>query len=721
MDKSWMKQSRLSDVYDEGVKRFLDFAFRNLTSDEIIRCPCKKCKLRSLVTREVAYDHLIAIGFLEDYTTLVFHGELESSSAPNNEANSRNRSYMDIDMESLMHEAFGIPSSHETENHMPTGFEDQLNEDQPNPEATTFFSFVKDANKELYPGCETYTKLSFIIYNNSFSMLLNLLKAILPDGESLPNSFCEMKKIIGKLGLECPKCHTSRYVIPEGDSNNSASSELASSKVPAKVLRYFPLIPRLQRLFISSMTASVMRWHKEDRTKDGYMRHPADSPAWKTFDHKHPDFSAEPRNVRLGLATDGMNPFKTMSTTYSIWPVILMAYTLPSWMCMDRENLFLSMIIPGPSSPGNNIDVYLRPLIDELNLLWGDGVVTFDISTKTNFRMRAALMWTISDLPGLAYVSGWSTRGKYGCICCHKETCSTWLKYGRKFCYMGHRRFLEKNHAFRKDDKSFYGGKENGSAPLPLDGCTILEMLEGVQIEFGKNCANPDLPYNWKKKSIFFELPYWKDNLIRHNLDVMHIEKNVCESIIGTLLNLEGKTKDGLNARLDLELVGLKQELHPKRGQNQKTTLPSACYSLKKEEKTSFCKFLKNVKVPDAYAANISRCVNVKDKKIFGMKSHDCHILIQQLLPLAVRGMLSPIVRECLVDLSNFFREIYSKVKMPQDFMHLEKKISNTLCKLEKIFPPAFFDIVVHLLVHLPREAQLAGPVQYRQMYPIER
>ncbi|KAL3849470.1 hypothetical protein ACJIZ3_011352 [Penstemon smallii] len=717
MDKSWMKQSRLSDVYDEGVKRFLDFAFRNLTSDEIIRCPCKKCKLRSLVTREVAYDHLIAFGFLEDYTTWVFHGELESSSAPNNEANSRNRSYMDIDMESLMHEAFGIPSSHETENHMLTGFEDQLNEDQPNLEAATFFSFVKDANKELYPGCENYTKHSFIIQlfhikclggwsNNSFSMLLNLLKAIIgklglgyEKIHACPND-CILYRKEHHDKIECPKCHTSRYVIPEGDSNNSASSELASSKVPAKVLRYFPLIPRLQRLFMSSMTASLMRWHKEDRTKNGYMRHPADSPAWKTFDHKHPDFSAEPRNVRL---------------------VILMAYNLPPWMCMDRENLFLSMIIPGPSSPGNNIDVYLRPLIDELNLLWSDGVVTFDISTKTNFRMRAALMWTISDLPGLAYVSGWSTRGKYGCICCHKETCSTWLKYGRKFCYMGHRRFLEKNHAFRKDDKSFYGGKENRSAPLPLDGCTILEMLEGVQTEFGKTCANPELPYNWKKKSIFFELPYWKDNLICHNLDVMHIEKNVCESIIGTLLNLEGKTKDGLNARLDLELVGLKQELHPKRGQNQKTTLPSARYSLKKEEKTSFCKFLKNVKVPDAYAANISRCVNVKDKKIFGMKSHDCHIFIQQLLPLAVRGMLSPIVRECLVDLRIFFREIYSKAKMPQDFMHLEKKISNTLCKLEKIFPPAFFDIVVHLLVHLPREAQLAGPVQYRQMYPIER
>lgn len=201
----------------------------------------------------------------------------------------------------------------------------------------------------------------------------------------------------------------------------------------------------------------------------------------------------------------------------------------------------------------------------------------------------------------------------------------------------------------------------------------------------------------------------------------MHIEKNVCESLVGTLLDLDGKTKDGLNARLDLKLMGLKPDLHPREGPNNKTILPPACLSLKKEEKDTYCKFLKQIKVPDGYASNISRCVSVKDKKIFGLKSHDCHILIQQLLPLAVRGMLSSNIYSCLVDLSNFFREVYSKVKRPEDFSKLEKEISITLCKLEKILPPSFFDIVVHLLVHLPREARLAGPVLYRQMYPIER
>jgi hypothetical protein len=67
----------------------------------------------------------------------------------------------------------------------------------------------------------------------------------------------------------------------------------------------------------------------------------------------------------------------------------------------------------------------------------------------------------------------------------------------------------------------------------------------------------------WKNKSIFFRLPYWKDNLLRHNLDVMHIEKNVMNNILSTLLDIKGKTKDNLITRKDLEEMGLKPTLHP--------------------------------------------------------------------------------------------------------------------------------------------------------------
>ena len=77
--------------------------------------------------------------------------------------------------------------------------------------------------------------------------------------------------------------------------------------------------------------------------------------------------------------------------------------------------MFLSMVISGPSNPGRNIDVCLHPLIDELTQLWSSRALTYDISRKQNFVMRAALMWTINDFPAYEMVSGWSTHGKLAC------------------------------------------------------------------------------------------------------------------------------------------------------------------------------------------------------------------------------------------------------------------------------------------------------------------
>jgi hypothetical protein len=85
---------------------------------------------------------------------------------------------------------------------------------------------------------------------------------------------------------------------------------------------------------------------------------------------------------------------------------------------MRPEFMFLSTVIPGPSSPGRNIDVCLRLLIDELAQLWSSGALTYDILRKQNFLMRAALMWTINDFPAYGMLSGWSTHGKLACPYC---------------------------------------------------------------------------------------------------------------------------------------------------------------------------------------------------------------------------------------------------------------------------------------------------------------
>jgi hypothetical protein len=307
-------------------------------------------------------------------------------------------------------------------------------------------------------------------------MLLELLSDAFPEENTLPKSFYETKKIISGLGLSyekihvcpnecilywrdwahanvCPKCGLSRWKVNSDDVEGR-------KKIPEKVLRWFPLKARLQRLFMSSKTASFMTWHENSRTKDGLMRHPADSFAWKDFDRRYPNFSCDPRNVRLGLASDGFNPFKTMTISHSTWPIVLIPYNLPPWMCMKQPNFILSLLIPGPKGPGNNIDVYMQPLMEELNELWEIGIKTFDACKKETFQMRAAIMWTINDFPAYANLSGWSTKGRYACPCCSLDTTSKWLRYSKKFCYMCHRRWLEPDHKWRYNREHFDGNQE---------------------------------------------------------------------------------------------------------------------------------------------------------------------------------------------------------------------------------------------------------------------
>ena len=127
---------------------------------------------------------------------------------------------------------------------------------------------------------------------------------------------------------------------------------------------------------------------------------------------------------------------------------------------------------------------------------------------------------------------------------------------------MGHQRFLELAHKYRFQRKRFDGKKEKRAPPKFLSGSDILDQLVDVPNEFGKpfdplTCERVKKSASsetrqWRKVSIFFCLPYWKINLLRHSLDVMHIEKNVCDNVLYTLLNEPGKSKDNLQARKDL-------------------------------------------------------------------------------------------------------------------------------------------------------------------------
>ena len=186
-----------------------------------------------------------------------------------------------------------------------------------------------------------------------------------------------------------------------------------------------------------------------------------------------------------------------------------------------------------------------------------------------------------------------------------------------------------------------------------------------------------------------------KDTLIfptrRHFLFVIVwmlciLRKNVCESIVGTLLDILGKIKDGEKARLDLMEMEIRPNLFPERRGNR-TYLPPAKHTLSRAEKRKLCEWLASIKVPDGYSSNFKKLVSVKDLKLIGMKTHDCHVLMQQILPLALRGILTKDVRFAISKLCSFFNSICTKVIDPLVLDSLQSELVQTLCMLEKYFP----------------------------------
>ena len=231
----------------------------------------------------------------------------------------------------------------------------------------------------MYVGCSKYTRLSGVLKlykikakhgwsDKGFTDLLESLIDMLPEGNELPSSTYQAKKMFCLMGLdaekihacpndcvlyrkeysdlhECPKCGTSRYKV-------SNDGEIVKGGAPAKVLWYLPIVPRFKRLFANVNDAKNLTWHADEREKDGMLRHAADSPHWKLIDDEFKEFGCEARNLRLGLCTDGINLFGNMSSQHSTWPVLLVIYNLPPWLIMKRKYIMLSLLISGPKLLG---------------------------------------------------------------------------------------------------------------------------------------------------------------------------------------------------------------------------------------------------------------------------------------------------------------------------------------------------------------------------------
>ncbi|KAK1645358.1 hypothetical protein QYE76_063163 [Lolium multiflorum] len=422
---------------------------------------------------------------------------------------------------------------------------------------------------------------------------------------------------------------------------------------------------------------------------------------------------------------------------------------------MKRKYIQMSMLIQGPTQPGNDINMYLELLKEELETLWAEeGVDTWDAVAEEYFPLRAALITTVQDYLGYGYISCQVCHGHKACVRCMEET--MFLQLGKdpgssKTVYMGHRRWLQKTDPWRKRGDLFDGTNEPRGPPRKKSGEEIDTLLKGWKEcpapgkirqkpgEKKKKKETTPLIGVWKRRSVFWDLPYWKILDTPHCLDVMHITKNVCESLLGTLLNMPDWTKDGPKARHDLKVLGIREELQippAQEGQSEEEAdggqkrkrikqpdyyCPPSCFTFSPAEVDQFFNCLLGVRVPFGYSGLISRYMDPKKRNFSGMKSHDCHVMMMQILPVAIRGIMDDHVRATLTGLCNFFDVITRKSISVKKLARLQEEIVVILCELEMYFPPAFFDVMVHLLVHIMDDIVSLGPAFLHNMMPFER
>ncbi|KAL6195847.1 hypothetical protein ACLB2K_031464 [Fragaria x ananassa] len=492
MDKSWMHVDRRSKEFELGFEEFLKFVESNVVNIDKISCPCMNYYNTDGFFVEVVRDHVFYYGFLDSYKVWRWHGESMYDDVAEYESESK-----------FFHEAHGMG-----ENDVEIG---ESEDEEMFEDSNEFLKFVEDGDQPLYHGCDHTTKMNFLVKSFiskakhvlsdvCYGDFLEFIKGLLPEENLVPLMVNDAKKTLSVLGMDYEKIHAcpNDCILYRGE--------------------------KFKR-FQSTKTAKNLTWHYWGRQKDKMMRHLADSPTWKLLDNKYPELCSDHKNLRLALSSDEFNPHSMQNNLYSCWPVILVTYNLPPWLCMERKFMILTLLISGPKQPGNVIYVYLQPLIDDLKLLWNDVEGVYDAYRGEYFKLKAVLFWTINVFPTYGNLSGSIVRGYNGCLICVDQTRPHRLKKDNKLIFMRHRRGLPRHHPYRRQAAAFDNTIEEDLAPVPLTREELLARVDGLNCEFGKREETTPLVRNVDdqdrpccKKSIFFQLEYWKDILVSNEL-----------------------------------------------------------------------------------------------------------------------------------------------------------------------------------------------------------
>nr|XP_011459668.1 PREDICTED: uncharacterized protein LOC101299640 [Fragaria vesca subsp. vesca] len=332
------------------------------------------------------------------------------------------------------------------------------------PDSNKFMQFVEDGDKPLYPSCTKSTKMNGFVPGsvNLAKKTLFVLGMKYEKIDACPND-CILYRDLDVDAKKCPSCNASRWKLAKDGSEKVG--------VPVKTLWYFPPIPRFRRMFQSTIFAKELTWNARGRKKDGMMRYPADSLTWKM-----------------------------------------------------RKYMMLTLLISGPKQPGNDIDVYLQPLVDDLKVLW-DGIERmYDSVRGEYFKLKAVFLWTINNLPAYENLSRCVVKGYNACPICVDQTKLYRLKHSKKLVFLRNRRQLPRHHPYQKQASAFNSTIEKDDAPTPLTGEETFARVQGLP-------------------------------------------------------KASGNTKDGVAARLDMDDMGIHTDLKPTVGV-KRDKLPLASWNL---------------------------------------------------------------------------------------------------------------------------------------------
>ncbi|XP_021763643.1 uncharacterized protein LOC110728275 [Chenopodium quinoa] len=395
-------------------------------------------------------------------------------------------------------------------------------EEEPNAQAKHFLDLLKASEQPLYEGSSlsvlemaariTSLKCEYNFPYRCVDGFAPFVNEAIPNNNHMADTFYEVKKIVKGLKLPHEKIHacpkgcmlfwkddvqlsTCRVCVRDRYKKTSKGS-----LVPLNVLIYFPITPRLKRLYATKNISEEMTWHSKNPRVQGTMAHPSDSEAWKHLDNCFPEFSNEPRNVRLGLFTDGFAPHAKqfgLNTVAKFLGLIAIANSFQQITLFEKAKLCKNKVKKG--SP---------PHIMSSEELWE-------------------------------------------CV-----------------------RHL----------------------PKATEGPEELKHLKKAK-------------KGWFKQTSLWELPYWKHLLIRHNLNFMHIEKNFFDQLVHTIMDVKKHTCDTPSARNDIAKYCKRPQLHMHEDDRGKEFMPKAPFALDKAQRKVLCEWVKQLRFPDGYSSNLSRCV----------------------------------------------------------------------------------------------------------------